>query len=105
MQKKEWAKLDKDASTLEEQKKIILATIVVNFKQEDPKISANMAEFHALASEIYHNHINKMTESRMIANIKWAEVEGIKEAIKEVERDGIKSAMEMKYNNVNGYGC
>ncbi len=102
--KKEWSYLDCEASKLEETKKTILGCIIQVLLQNDPKLSIAKAEWLAYASSEYQEHINQMTNARMQANIKYAEVQGIIEKIKEVEREEIKNSMELKYNNKNGYG-
>jgi hypothetical protein len=102
--KKEWSKLDQKASQLEETRKIVLAQIIQILIQNDQKISIAKAEWFAYASPEYKKHIEEMTNARMDANIKLAEVQGIVEKIKEVERGEIRQSMEMKYNNKNGFG-
>jgi|LauGreDrversion4_2_1035121.scaffolds.fasta_scaffold81667_4 hypothetical protein len=102
--KKEWSKLDRIASELEETKKTILGCIIQIFIQQDHKLSIAKAEWLAYASSEYVKHIKEMTNARMEANMKYAEVQGIIEAIKEIERANIKNSMELKYNNKNGYG-
>lgn len=102
--KKEWAKLDSQASICEESKKIILGQLIELTKQENIKISLAHAEWKAYASPEYKEHVQKMTQARMEANIKFAEVQGIIEKIKENEREQLKNNMELKYNNKNGLG-
>ena len=69
-----WAKLDGQASIMEEKRKPIRAQIMISLGD----ISVNKAEMHAESSPTYIEHIEKMVEARTAANIARAEWEAIK---------------------------
>lgn len=97
--KVEWSRQDAVASQLEETKKSILGSIIQIEIQSNPKISIAKAEWIALSSKEYIEHITKMTNARMEAHIKYAKVQAILEEIKENERQNIKNAMDIKYGS------
>ena len=97
--KVEWAESDAIASQLEEMKKPVLGSIIQTEIQHNAQLSVAKAEWIALASNEYKQHIIKMTNARMEAHIKYAKVQAIIEEIKENERQNIKNAMDIKYGS------
>lgn len=96
--KVKWAELNKDASKLEELRKVVFAT-VYNYLREDSKLSQKDCEMQAYESKDYERHIESMVEKRQEANIAFAEVEGIREAIDENKRKDIARSVDLKYSN------
>ncbi len=102
--KKEWCLLDKEASILELKRKSIISQWILEVKAQDYKKPLSLIEHEVRASTEYMHYIDNMIHARTQANLKMAEVDGIKERIREIERENIKNAMEIKYNNSNGFG-
>lgn len=96
----EWAKKDAVASRLEALRKPLRATIYLSERQTSNSVAD--AELKAEANEKYKQHIESMIVARQAANEAWAKVEGVKEKIKELERQDIANAVEAKYSS--GYG-
>lgn len=94
--KTKWAEDDKEASRLEELKKVIMAEIYNQMRLETSK-SQKDCEMAAIAHENYRSHVESMVEARGVANKSFAHVEGIRERIKEMQRADIQNAMEIKY--------
>lgn len=69
-----WARLDGEATLLEEMTKPKRAQIMANFGD----IAINKAEMHAYKSEEYANHVKETIAARTKANIARAEYDAIK---------------------------
>lgn len=100
--KTNWAKLDRNASRLEEMKKCILAGVITNIKAHNPKISVALAEWEAYANADYIDHINQMTSAREEAHIAFAKLEAIRVQIENEKNMNIQNMVNLKYSN--GYG-
>lgn len=96
--KVKWAELNKEACKLEEMRKVVFAA-VYNYLRKDSKLSQKDCEMQAYESADYKRHIEEMVEKRQKANIGFAEVEGIREAIDENKRKDIARSVDLKYSN------
>ena len=105
---KEWAFLNKQASLLEETRKIIFAEIQNRLREEQVKENIKIVESKieslAMVSIDYKSHIDRMIDARYKTNLKRAELEKVKNEIEDFKRQEINNAIIRREANYTGFG-
>ena len=102
----EYCDLKAIADRKAELKKHYFSMWVVELKKskakDGEKFTETALEKEVYASREYCDYVIDMIESEKKARLKYAELEGLREKMKEIERVDIQNAMSIKYGN--GYG-
>ena len=97
----EWSKADRLASYLEEMRKPVLASEVIQARRNGEK-TMNMCEYIGYASLEYKNHIVAMCNAKEEANKKYAYFQKVIQEIEEEKQKNIANHISAKFSN--GYG-